>query len=90
MARALASEPEVLVLINPTAGVDVKSKESLLGVVDTVARSGTAAIVVSDELDDLRVCDRVLVMFHGRVVGEVQRGWTDQELVAAIEGITEP
>jgi simple sugar transport system ATP-binding protein len=70
--------------------VDVKSKESLLGVVDTVARSGTAAIVVSDELDDLRVCDRVLVMFHGRVVGEVQRGWTDQELVAAIEGITEP
>jgi simple sugar transport system ATP-binding protein len=90
MARALARDPEVLVLINPTAGVDVKSKESLLGVVDTVARSGTAAIVVSDELDDLRVCDRVLVMFHGRVVGEVQRGWTDQELVAAIEGITEP
>jgi len=89
MARALASDPKVLVLINPTAGVDVKSKESLLGVVDRVARAGSAAIVVSDELDDLRVCDRVLVMFHGEVVREFGRDWTEQELVAAIEGVSE-
>jgi simple sugar transport system ATP-binding protein len=89
MARALASGPEVLVLINPTAGVDVKSKESLLGVVDAQARDGAAVIVVSDELDDMRVCDRVLVMFHGEVVREMPRGWTDQELVAAVEGIAE-
>jgi simple sugar transport system ATP-binding protein len=89
MARALASDPGVLVLINPTAGVDVKSKESLLGVVDAQARDGAAVIVVSDELDDMRVCDRVLVMFHGEVVREMPRGWTDQELVAAVEGIAE-
>lgn len=89
MARALASDPKVLVLINPTAGVDVKSKESLLGVVDRVARTGTAVIVVSDELDDLRVCDRVLVMFHGEVAHEFGRDWTEQDLVAAIEGVSE-
>lgn len=89
MARALASAPAVLVLINPTAGVDVKSKESLLGVVDRVARAGTAAVVVSDELDDLRVCDRVLVMFHGEVAHEFGRDWTEQDLVAAMEGVTE-
>ncbi|MFD5828028.1 sugar ABC transporter ATP-binding protein [Lentzea sp. NPDC060358] len=88
MARALAGDPSVLVLINPTAGVDVKSKESLLGVVDAQARRGRAAIVVSDELDDLRVCDRVLVLFHGRVVREFARGWRDQELIAAIEGMS--
>jgi simple sugar transport system ATP-binding protein len=88
MARALAGDPSVLVLINPTAGVDVKSKESLLGVVDAQARRGKAAIVVSDELDDLRVCDRVLVMFHGQVVREFARGWRDQELIAAIEGMS--
>ena len=87
MARALAGDPSVLVLINPTAGVDVKSKESLLGVVDAQARRGKAAIVVSDELDDLRVCDRVLVLFHGRVVKEFGRGWRDQELISAIEGM---
>ncbi|MFB9305537.1 sugar ABC transporter ATP-binding protein [Kibdelosporangium philippinense] len=89
IARALANDPKVLVLINPTAGVDVKSKESLLGVVDRVARTGTAAIVVSDELDDMRVCDRVLVMFHGEVAHEFGRDWTEQDLVAAIEGVTE-
>jgi simple sugar transport system ATP-binding protein len=89
MARALADDPKVLVLINPTAGVDVKSKESLLGVVDRVARDGSAVVVISDELDDLRVCDRVLVMFHGEVAHEFGRDWTDQELVAAIEGVTE-
>ncbi|NUT50041.1 MAG: sugar ABC transporter ATP-binding protein [Saccharothrix sp.] len=88
MARALATAPSVLVLINPTAGVDVKSKESLLGVVDAEARNGSAVVVVSDELDDLKVCDRVLVMFHGRVVADVPRGWTDQELVGAVEGIS--
>ncbi|WP_158848304.1 sugar ABC transporter ATP-binding protein [Saccharothrix deserti] len=88
MARALAADPSVLVLINPTAGVDVKSKESLLGVVDDRARAGTAAVVVSDELDDLRVCDRVLVLFHGRVVREFGRGWSDQELIAAVEGMS--
>ncbi|MFI9010327.1 sugar ABC transporter ATP-binding protein [Actinosynnema sp. NPDC053489] len=87
MARALAADPAVLVLLNPTAGVDVKSKESLLGVVDARARAGTAAVVVSDELDDLRVCDRVLVLFHGRVVGEFGRGWSDRELIAAVEGM---
>jgi simple sugar transport system ATP-binding protein len=89
MARALASDPKVLVLINPTAGVDVKSKESLLGVVDRVARSGAAVIVVSDELDDLKVCDRVIVMFHGEVAHEFGRDWTEPALVAAIEGVTE-
>ncbi|MEV4312452.1 sugar ABC transporter ATP-binding protein [Actinocrispum sp. NPDC049592] len=89
MARALADDPSVLVLINPTAGVDVKSKESLLGVVDRVARDGSAVVVISDELDDLRVCDRVLVLFHGEVAHEFGRDWTDQDLVAAIEGVTE-
>ncbi|NEA99168.1 sugar ABC transporter ATP-binding protein [Streptomyces sp. SID13726] len=87
MARALASEPRLLVLINPTAGVDVKSKESLLSRVDTARDDGTAVLVVSDELDDLRRCDRVLVLFHGRVVAEHPAGWRDHELIASIEGV---
>ncbi len=87
MARALASSPTVLVLINPTAGVDVRSKETLLGVVDTVRESGSGVVIASDELDDLRPCDRVLVMFHGRLVRELPRGWRDNDLVAAMEGV---
>jgi simple sugar transport system ATP-binding protein len=87
MGRALASEPAVLVLIRPTAGVDVKSKESLLGTVESAAAAGRAAVIVSDELDDLRVADRVLVMFQGRVVAELPRGWSDREMIATVEGL---
>ncbi|MEU0413248.1 sugar ABC transporter ATP-binding protein [Streptomyces griseorubiginosus] len=87
MARALASDPKVLVLINPTAGVDVRSKEFLLGKVEETAESGTGVLIASDELDDLRMCDRVLVMFQGRVVAEKPSGWHDHELVAAMEGV---
>ncbi|GIJ31012.1 sugar ABC transporter ATP-binding protein [Micromonospora sediminimaris] len=87
MGRALASDPKLLVLITPTAGVDVRSKQTLLGVVEEVRRRGTSVLVVSDELDDLRICDRVLVMFQGRVVREMAHGWSDNELVAAMEGV---
>ncbi|MGN6488663.1 MAG: sugar ABC transporter ATP-binding protein, partial [Devosia sp.] len=68
LGRALASQPSVVVLIDPTAGVDVKSKEALLAVVENLRREGKAILVVSGELEDLRTCDRVLVMRHGGVV----------------------
>jgi simple sugar transport system ATP-binding protein len=87
MARALADNPKVLVLISPTAGVDVRSKEFLLGKVEQTAAEGTGVLIASDELDDLRGCDRVLVMFQGRIVAEMTRGWHDHALVAAMEGV---
>ena len=87
MARALANDPKLLVLINPTAGVDVRSKEFLLGKVEEIAESGAGVLIASDELDDLRLCDRVLVVFQGRVVAEIPRGWHDHQLVAAMEGV---
>jgi simple sugar transport system ATP-binding protein len=87
MARALAGDPRVLVLVTPTAGVDVRSKEFLLGKVEEVAGAGTGVVIASDELDDLRLCDRVLVMFQGRVATELAAGWHDHDLVAAMEGV---
>jgi simple sugar transport system ATP-binding protein len=88
MGRALAAQPKVLVLLRPTAGVDVKSKESLLGSVEEAVRRGCGALIVSDELDDLRAADRVIVMFRGRVVAELVRGWDDRSMVATIEGLS--
>jgi simple sugar transport system ATP-binding protein len=90
IARALAAEPHVLVAVRPTNGVDIKSKEALLGTIRQVADSGRTALVVSDELDDLRACDRVLAMFRGRIVAEFAPGWRDEQLVAAMEGMTGP
>ncbi|CAB3755357.1 Ribose import ATP-binding protein RbsA [Paraburkholderia humisilvae] len=88
MARALATDPQVLVLIDPTAGVDVKSKEALLSVIDRVRDEGKAVLVVSGELDDLRTCDRVLVMFRGRIAAEFDAGWEDHDLIASVEGVS--
>jgi ABC-type sugar transport system ATPase subunit len=90
VARALATDPRVLVAIRPTNGVDIRSKEFLLARIRRVADDGRAALIVSDELDDLRVCDRVIVMFHGRTVAEFDRGWKDEHVVAAMEGVDAP
>ncbi|WP_078872549.1 MULTISPECIES: sugar ABC transporter ATP-binding protein [Streptomyces] len=87
VARALAREPAVLIAVRPTNGVDVKSKDALLGVVREVAAAGSGVLLVSDEPDDLRICDRVLAMFHGRVVARFGRGWREGELVGAMEGV---
>lgn len=87
LARALASDPSVLVLINPTAGVDVRSKEALLAQVERVRAEGKAVLIVSDELDDLRPCDRVLVLRAGALVAEHEAGWSVNDLVADIEGV---
>jgi simple sugar transport system ATP-binding protein len=87
MARALADDPALLVLINPTAGVDVRSKEFLLAVVQQTAARGTGVVIASDELDDLRECDLVLVLFKGRVVARIPHGWHEHDLVAAMEGV---
>ncbi|OZF52684.1 sugar ABC transporter ATP-binding protein [Rhodococcus sp. 14-1411-2a] len=86
-ARALANNPKALVLITPTAGVDVRSKQTLLEVVRGVAETGAGVLIVSDELDDLRDCDRVLVMVHGSVTDKFEHGWRDNQLVAAMEGL---
>jgi simple sugar transport system ATP-binding protein len=87
MARALANDPKALVLMQPTAGVDVRAKETLLGAASDAAGRGAGVLVVSDDLDDLRPCDRVIVLFKGEVVTEMPRGWHDHELIAAMEGI---
>jgi simple sugar transport system ATP-binding protein len=87
LARALARDPGVLVLINPTAGVDVASKAALFAAIRKVASRGAAALMISDELEELDLCDRVLVIRSHRMRGEFARPWVARDLVAAMEGI---
>jgi simple sugar transport system ATP-binding protein len=88
VGRALASNPGVLVVVSPTVGVDVASKEALLGVVDGAREQGAAVLLVSDDLDELRICTRVLVVRRGSVVKELsQPPWDRHELIAAAEGL---
>jgi simple sugar transport system ATP-binding protein len=89
VARALASDPVLIVAITPTRGVDVASKELLLAELDRVTRqSGVSLLLASDELDDLVICDRVLVLVRGEIFTEFTEPPFDrQALIAATEGM---
>lgn len=72
LAKWLMSNPKVLILDNPTQGVDVGAKEEIYSIIHRLAEDGVAIIVLSSEAQEIiRVCDRSLVLFHGRNVGEV-------------------
>jgi simple sugar transport system ATP-binding protein len=90
VGRALARHPAVLVVITPTVGVDVASKEALLNVIAAARDEGTAVLLVSDDLDDLRICTRLLIMVKGRLVKEYREPpWDRHEVIAAVEGFAD-
>ncbi|PSJ65341.1 sugar ABC transporter ATP-binding protein [Kumtagia ephedrae] len=87
VGRALASDPKVLVLVAPTQGVDIASKQAVYDIIDKAKARGMAVLIVSDDLDELTVCDRVEVIFRGRLSRSFLPGWKDHDMVAAIEGL---
>ena len=82
LAKWLAKKPRLLLIDEPTHGVDVGAREEIYRVIDDLARAGTAVIVVSSYLPEvLRISDRILVMRDGRVVLEVDRANADEEVL---------
>lgn len=72
LAKWLAAQPRLLILDNPTQGVDVGAKEEIYDIILNLADEGVAIIVLSSEAQEIiRVCDRALVMYHGTLQGEV-------------------
>jgi simple sugar transport system ATP-binding protein len=91
VARTLAHDPSLIVAITPTRGVDVASKELLLGSLAGVARDNRAGVLLcSDELSDLDICDRVIVLVRGEVFTEFTEPPFDRDaLIVATEGIAQ-
>ncbi|MBI1207365.1 MAG: ATP-binding cassette domain-containing protein [Azospirillum sp.] len=72
LSRWLAINPRVLILDEPTRGVDIGAKSEIYRIIDRLARAGIGVLVISSELAELiGICDRVLVMREGRIQGEV-------------------
>jgi ABC-type sugar transport system ATPase subunit len=82
LAKWLAREGKVLIVDEPTRGVDVGAKAAIHGIIDDLATRGIAIILISSELPEIiNLATRILVMRHGRIVGELSREQASQERV---------
>ena len=72
LARLLETKPKVIILDEPTRGVDVGAKSEIYRIIDELAQNGIAVVVISSDLPEiLGIADRVLVMREGRIAGEI-------------------
>ena len=85
IARALRTKPKLLLLDDPTRGIDVGAKAEIYRLIDQLCADGLAIVITSSELPELiAVCDRILVLCEGRLTGEFSRGeFTEQRLMEA-------
>jgi len=85
LAKWLAVDLKVLLLDEPTRGIDVGAKAEIHGLIDELAHRGMAILLISSELPEvLAMSDRILVMSEGRLVGELSREEATQERILAL------
>ena len=82
LGKWLAIEPRVLILDEPTRGIDVGAKAQFHELIRKFADQGLAVLLISSELPELlSLCDRIMVMRQGRIVGEFQQADATQAKV---------
>ena len=85
LARWLATEPKMLILDEPTRGIDVRAKQEIMDYVTALCRKGMAILFISSELPEvLRVSDRIVVMRDRKAGGEYSRGALDESSVLQV------
>ena len=85
LAKALHSDPEILILDEPTKGVDVGAKQEIYEIMNELLEKGMSIIMISSELPELLgMCDRFIIMANGKLVGEAGvEDATQESLMAA-------
>jgi ribose transport system ATP-binding protein len=90
IAKWLSAEPEILVLDEPTSGIDIGSKSEILMLVRELAKAGKAVIMISSELSEiLSACDRIVVMSDGRVMEDLPRAALDDPSAPADDPVAQ-
>lgn len=91
ISRWLLTQPEIIILDEPTRGIDVGSKAEIHRMISRLAKLGVAVIMISSELPEvLGMSDRIMVMYEGRITGEVSRKEATQEIIMRYaSGITD-
>jgi ribose transport system ATP-binding protein len=89
LAKMMLLDPQVVIIDEPTRGIDIGNKEQIYKFIAALAAEGRSIIVVSSEMPELiGICDRILVMRGGRIVGEVQGDhMTENEIVQLATGV---
>ena len=87
LARWLATNPRVLILDEPTLGVDIGARFELYRLMRRLADEGRGVLMISSDLNEvIDECDRVLTMYKGRITGEFERGAARLQIMAAATG----
>ena len=82
LSKWLALNPKVIILDEPTRGIDVGSKSEIYEIIDELAANGAAIIIVSSELPEIiNMCNRCYVLCEGRVTGELAEEDFSQEAI---------
>ncbi|MCA9909286.1 MAG: ATP-binding cassette domain-containing protein, partial [Anaerolineae bacterium] len=82
LARWLATEPQILILEDPTRGIDVGAKHEIYQMVDRIAADGVAVLFTSSEIEEvLALCDRIFIFRKRRLIAEIPREAADKPLV---------
>lgn len=85
LSRWILTSPDVLILDEPTRGIDVGAKYEIYKIINELAQNGKCIIVISSELPELLgVCDRIYVMSNGQIAGELDVKNTDQEEIMSL------
>jgi putative multiple sugar transport system ATP-binding protein len=76
------TDPDLLILDEPTRGIDVGAKYEIYGIIQQLADEGKGVIVISSELPELiGLCDRIYTVFEGTITGEIARRDADPEVL---------
>jgi galactofuranose transport system ATP-binding protein len=87
LARWLATKPSLLILDEPTRGIDIAAKQEIMSEMLTLAKQGMAVLFISSEMEEVvRVSDRIVVLRDRAKVGELPGGTSDQAVYAMIAG----
>lgn len=82
LSKWLNAHPEIMILSNPTQGVDVGAKNEIYALIMDMAKDGVGIIITSGEAQEiLKLCDRTLVMYHGELRGELSRSEMTEEAI---------
>jgi ABC-type sugar transport system ATPase subunit len=92
VGRIASTQPKILLLDEPTKGVDISTRESILAITRDKLSETAGIILTSPGLEDLiQICDRILILYRGEIIDEFMREeFRESDLFYAVQGIKRP